>query len=84
MALTDTSVSHNQVQPAQRNDFLNQMDTLGASSTVNSNTKSAVTASFDLYPTTSTFKPDQVSTVAQKADDKPGMNGPPPYSSLYM
>ena len=86
-ALTDTSdsASHNQVQPAPRNDFpMNQKDSLGALLTVNSYTKSEMTTSFDFYPTTSASKPDPVAAVAQKADDdKPGMNGPPPYSSLY-
>ena len=76
---TDTSVSLNRSAP--RNDF--QMDSVGASSTVNAYTKSEVTTSFDLYPTTSTFKPDPESAVSQQADDKLVMNGPPPYSTLY-
>ena len=51
---------------------------------VNAYAKSEVTTSFDLYPTTSTVKPDPESAVAQQADDRLVMNDPPPpYSSLY-
>ena len=50
-------------------------------------TKPGVTMSFNLHPTTSTFKTDSVQQPTQfneqATDDKFVANGPPSYSSLY-
>ena len=79
---TVTTIPVSSYPSTTRNDF--QMEPVGTSSVNNySHAKPKVTNSFDLSPTTSTFKTDSIPAKQQAADDNFVTNGPPSYSSLY-
>ena len=83
--ITATSIPVSSNPPTvSRTDF--QMEPIDTSLVHYFHTKPGVTMSFNLHPTTSTFKSDSVQqpTNEQATDNKFVANaGPPSYSSLY-